>query len=146
MKLSIESFLNRMIYKLSELKGECPSNLKWVKGFIENETYSGYRFKYYGDKLSPKFEFVDEWIDFVDDIDEYFAFEKDRVPLFVCDEYLLPGILFEKGKRIKSPIIAVLFKALMGSKIKGLGFYSIDISKKNQYAFMKKSPLYFFEN
>jgi len=97
---------------------------------MKNQEFCNYSFKYYckNDKcLGQDFDFISEWIDLVDNVDEFNAVEKNRIPLFLGSEpELLPAVLSEENLHLKSPVIAILKNMIIVSnKVLGLGFYSI---------------------
>lgn len=144
---------NRLIMKLHYLE-EILSNgkptLEWIHDFMKNQEFCNYRFKYYcedGNCLGPDFDFITEWIDLVDDVDEFNAIKKNRLPLFLgSTPELLPGQLSDEGVQLKMPVIAILNRTLVTNKTLGLGFYSIKPIKSNEKAYLSRRELVFFKN
>lgn len=139
------------LYHLEEILSNGKPTLEWIHDFMKNQEFCNYRFKYYcknGNCLGPDFDFIAEWIDIVDNVDEFNAIEKNRVPLFIGSEpELLPAELSYEGVRLKSPIIAILTNTIIVSnKVLGLGFYSIKSRRSNERAYMKRRELVFFKN
>jgi len=135
---------------LEEILSNGKPTLEWIHEFMKNQEFCNYRFKYYcedGNCYGPDFDFISEWIDLVDNVDEFNAIERNRVPLFIgSDPKLLPGQLSHEGIRLKSPIIAILKKTLISNKVLGLGFYSIKSRRSNERAYIKRRELVFFKN
>ena len=138
------------LYHLEEILDNGKPTLECIHDFMKNQEFCNYRFKYYcknGKCLGQDFDFISEWIDLVDNVDEFNAVEKNRIPLFLGSEpELLPAVLSEEGIRLKSPIIAILIKTLVSNKVLGLGFYSIKPRRSNEWAYMKRRELVFFNN
>jgi len=138
------------LHYLEEILSKAKPTLEWIHDFMKNQEFCNYRFKYYcenGNCLGPDFDFIAEWIDIVDNVEEFNAIERNRVPLFIGSEpELLPAVLSDEGLRLKSPIIAILIKALISNKVLGLGFYSIKPYKRNEKAYLKRRELVFFKN
>ena len=115
------------LHHLQEILSNGKPTLEWILGFMKNQEFCSYRFKYYcknDNCLGPDFDFVSEWIDIVDNMDEFNAFEMNRVPLFIGSKpELLPALLSDEGLRLKSPIIAILIKTLISNKVLGLGLF-----------------------
>ncbi len=139
------------LYHLEEILNNGKPTLEWIHDFMKNQEFCNYRFKYYcknGKCLGQDFDFISEWIDLVDNVDEFNAVEKNRIPLFLGSEpELLPAVLSEEGIRLKSPVIAILKNMIIVSnKVLGLGFYSIKPRRSNERAYMKRRELIFFNN
>ena len=139
------------LYHLEEILNNGKPTLEWIHDFMKNQEFCNYRFKYYcknGKCLGQDFDFISEWIDLVDNVDEFNAVEKNRIPLFLGSEpELLPAVLSEENLRLKSPVIAILKNMLIVSnKVLGLGFYSIKPRRSNERAYMKRRELIFFNN
>ena len=138
------------LHHLEEILSNGKPTLEWIHDFMKNQEFCSYRFKYYCEKdlyLGPDFDFIFEWIDLVDNVAEFNAIERNRVPLFIGSEpELLPALLSDEGLRLKSPIIAILMKTLVSNKVLGLGFYSIRPYKSNEKAYLKRRELVFFKN
>jgi hypothetical protein len=139
------------LHHLEEILRNGKPTLEWIHGFMKNQEFCNYRFKYYcenGNCYGPYFDFIAEWIDIVDNVDEFNAIERNRVPLFIGSEpELLPAELSHKGVRLKSPIIAILMNTIIVSnKVLGLGFYSIKSRRSNERAYKKRRELVFFKN
>ena len=139
------------LYHLEEILNNGKPTLEWIHEFMKNQESCNYRFKYYcrnGKCLGQDFDFISEWIDLVDNVDEFNAIEKNRIPLFLGSEpELLPAVLSEENLRLKSPVIAILKNMIIVSnKVLGLGFYSIKPRRSNERAYMKRRELIFFNN
>jgi len=139
------------LYHLEEILNNGKPTLEWIHDFMKNQEFCNYRFKYYcrnGKCLGQDFDFISEWIDLVDNVDEFNAIEKNRIPLFLGSEpELLPAVLSEENLRLKSPVIAILKNMIIVSnKVLGLGFYSIKPRRSNERAYMKRRELIFFNN
>jgi len=139
------------LYHLEEILNNGKPTLEWIHDFMKNQEFCNYRFKYYcknGKCLGQDFDFISEWIDLVDNVDEFNAVEKNRIPLFLGSEpELLPAVLSEENLRLKSPVIAILKNMIIVSnKVLGLGFYSIKPRRSNERAYMKRRELIFFNN
>ena len=82
------------LYHLEEILNNGKPTLEWIHDFMKNQEFCNYRFKYYcknGKCLGQDFDFISEWIDLVDNVDEFNAVEKNRIPLFLGSEpELLP--------------------------------------------------------
>jgi hypothetical protein len=139
------------LYALNEILNNGKPTLEWIHEFMKNTEFCNYRFKYYcekGNRLEPNFDFISEWIDIVDNVDEFNAIEKNRIPLFLGSEpELLPAVLSDEGLRLKSPIIAILVNTIITSnKVLGLGFYSIKPRRSNEKSYRRRRELVFFNN
>lgn len=137
------------LYYLEEILSKGKPTLEWIHDFMQNQEYGKYRFKYYckDSNYLGAFDFISEWIDLVDDVDEFNAIEKNRVPLFLgSTPELLPGKLSDDGIQLKIPVIAILNKTLVTNKTLGLGFYSIKPRKSNERAYLRRRELVFFNN
>ena len=86
------------------------------------------------------FDFISEWIDIVDNVDEFNAVERNRVPLFIGSEpELLPAELSYEGVRLKSPVIAILTNTIIVSnKVLGLGSKQKEVKEFNRLTKRKK--------
>lgn len=138
------------LHHLEEILSNGKPTFKWTHGFMRNQEFCNYRFKYYckdGNCLGPDFDFIAEWIDLVDDVNEFNAIEKNRVPIFIgSDPELLPRELSYEGVRLTSPIIAILKKTLVINKTLGLGLYSIKPRRSNEKSYLERRELVFFNN
>lgn len=138
------------LHHLEEILSNGKPTLEWIHDFMENQEFRNFRFKYYCKDdicLGADFDFITEWIDLVDDVDEFNTIEKNRVPLFLgSTPELLPGQLSDDGIQLKMPLIAILNRTLVTNETLGLGFYSIKPKKSNERAYLRRRELVFFNN
>jgi len=138
------------LHHLEEILNKGKPTLEWIHDFMENKEFCNYRFKYYckdGNCHASNFDFIKDWIDVTDDVDEFNTIEKNTVPLFLgSTPELIPGQLSDDGIQLKTPVIAILNKTLLTNKILGMGFYSIKPRKSNESAYLRRRELVFFNN